>query len=586
MYIAIGVVALYAAGAAPLAFAIAAIAYIMTGLAYAELASTYPYAGGAQVYSMKSFNDLVGFVAGWSLLFSYTVDIALFSIASVGYLSFFVPELNRTVLLGPFQLSMTSLVALILVLFLVVINLVGIRESSALNESLIIPSILVKATMLVIGFLLAFKLWLFLGQLSNPGNPAPLNVEYVLPTSIKIQNFIYGITIAMMSFIGIESIAQAAEETRRPYKWIPKATKMSVLAVIVFVIGFSVLATGMMDWRTLVQHTDRPLVEIAREMPYVSYVLTPLVSFVGFIITLASANTGVVGVSRVVFSMGKFRLLPTWFHSVHHRYRTPTRTILVFGITGALMTLIGGIEQIAGMYAFGALLSYVIVNLALIKLRNEEREVYRPWKAPGNIRIGDKELPVVGLIGASIVFVMWILVVLMNWEARVYGSLWVLLGVALYVTYRKKIGLPVMAALGKGMVAPGSYMIRSLVIVPTDEPIDAVEEALSRLDKRFSLRLVVPVITRGLDMEEIDSLREYYRREVEILESSLRRKGYEVSSTIVLLPDISDLDERIPVKDYDHIIIMVRKKRHDLSGRRLPERLSERYPGMVIMLSL
>ncbi len=586
MYIAIGVVALYAAGAAPLAFTIAAIAYIMTGLAYAELASTYPYAGGAQVYSMKSFNDLVGFMAGWSLLFSYTVDIALFSIASVGYLSFFVPELNRTIFLGPFQLSVVSLTALILVLFLVTINFVGIRESSTLNELLVVPSILVKAAMLIVGFLFAFKLWLFLSQLSNPGNPAPLNVEYLLPTSVKIQNFIYGMTIAMMSFIGIESIAQAAEETKRPHKWIPKATKMSVLAVIAFVVGFSALATGMMDWKTLVQHTDRPLVEIAREMPYFSYLLTPLVSFVGFIITLASANTGVVGVSRVVFSMGKFKLLPAWFHSVHRKYRTPTRTILIFGITGALMTLIGGIEQIAGMYAFGALLSYVIVNLALIKLRNEEKDVYRPWKAPGNVRIRGKEVPIVGLIGASIVFVMWILVVLMNWEARVYGSLWVLLGVALYVAYRRKIGLPITASLGKEMITPGSYMIKSLVVVPTDEPVDLVEEALSRLDRRFSLRLVVPIITRGLDMEEIDSLKEYYRGEVEILENSLRRRGYDVSSTIVLLSDISDLDERVPIRDYDHIVIMVRKKRHDLSGRRLPERLSERYPGMVIMLSL
>src|SRR5713101_1320847 len=75
VYIALGLVALYAGGRAPLAFLVAAITYVSTGLAYAELATTYPYAGGAHIYSMKAFNDLAGFVAGWAVMLDYTVDI-------------------------------------------------------------------------------------------------------------------------------------------------------------------------------------------------------------------------------------------------------------------------------------------------------------------------------------------------------------------------------------------------------------------------------------------------------------------------------------------------------------------------------
>ena len=78
LYVAIGLVAFYAAGASPIAFAIASITYVCTGLAYAELATAYPYAGGAHVYSMKAFNDITGFVAGWAVMLDYTVDIALF----------------------------------------------------------------------------------------------------------------------------------------------------------------------------------------------------------------------------------------------------------------------------------------------------------------------------------------------------------------------------------------------------------------------------------------------------------------------------------------------------------------------------
>mgnify|MGYP002153782807 FL=1 len=93
LYVAIGLVAFYAAGASPIAFAIASVTYVCTGLAYAELATAYPYAGGAQVYSMKAFNDMIGFIAGWAVMLDYTVDIALFSLASAGYLSFFLPSL-------------------------------------------------------------------------------------------------------------------------------------------------------------------------------------------------------------------------------------------------------------------------------------------------------------------------------------------------------------------------------------------------------------------------------------------------------------------------------------------------------------
>ncbi|RLG39537.1 MAG: amino acid transporter, partial [Thermoproteota archaeon] len=100
IYVALGLVALYAAGGSPLAFGLAAILYIATGLSYAELASTYPYAGGVQIYSMKAFNDLAGFAAGWMMLLAYTVDITLFSMASAGYLSFFIPQIAEVTQVG------------------------------------------------------------------------------------------------------------------------------------------------------------------------------------------------------------------------------------------------------------------------------------------------------------------------------------------------------------------------------------------------------------------------------------------------------------------------------------------------------
>src|SRR5207253_9373095 len=129
VFIALGLFSLYAVGRAPLAFLVAAITYVSTGLAYAELATTYPYACGAHIYSMKAFNDLAGFVAGWAVMLDYTVDIALFSLASAGYLTFFFPSIASSN-------EKVGLLAASLVIILLLLIIAAMRFASLLNEAL------------------------------------------------------------------------------------------------------------------------------------------------------------------------------------------------------------------------------------------------------------------------------------------------------------------------------------------------------------------------------------------------------------------------------------------------------------------
>ncbi len=91
IYTALGLVVASAHGAANLAFALAGLVYIMIGLCYTELAAAYPVAGGGHYFTLRG--DLWGFVAGTALLLDYTIDIALFAVASAGYLKFFMPYL-------------------------------------------------------------------------------------------------------------------------------------------------------------------------------------------------------------------------------------------------------------------------------------------------------------------------------------------------------------------------------------------------------------------------------------------------------------------------------------------------------------
>src|SRR5207245_3086298 len=107
-----------------------ALVFISCAIDSTEVATTYPHACGAHIYSMKTFNNLSGFVAGWAVMLDYTVDIALFSLASAGYLTFFFPSIASSN-------EKVGFLAASLVIILLLLNIVAIRLSSLLNEVLV-----------------------------------------------------------------------------------------------------------------------------------------------------------------------------------------------------------------------------------------------------------------------------------------------------------------------------------------------------------------------------------------------------------------------------------------------------------------
>ncbi len=134
IYLALSLVALHAGYATPIAIGIAAIAYFLTGLTYAELSSTYPTAGGSAAFGRAAFGDTVSFLAGWMLCLDYVVTAAIFSIPAIGYLSYFTPLLKEPIWLG------TG--AIVLLVSLLLLNVVGIKESANFTFGLSILSLL------------------------------------------------------------------------------------------------------------------------------------------------------------------------------------------------------------------------------------------------------------------------------------------------------------------------------------------------------------------------------------------------------------------------------------------------------------
>lgn len=597
IYIILGIVAAYAAGAAPLAFLVAAVAYICIGFAYAELGSIYPYAGGAQVYSMKAFNDLVGFVAGWSIMLSYTVCIALFAMATSGYLSFFFPApMAAAIPILGLQVPAKAAVNFALILFLMGVNLVGVKASSKLNETLVAIGLVVNSLIIILGLLFSFSIPKFLGQIGIFGSLEKISgMSYVFQTNFQFQNFVYSIALAMASFIGIESIAQAAEETRRPARIIPKANMLAILSVMIFAAGISAISMGIVSWNDLAASKEYPIAFLAEKMGVMGDVFVPVVALTGFLLCLVSTNTGVIGASRVVFSMGRFRMMPPWFYKVHPRFKTPYRTILVFGSIGALMTLLGELSAVASLYTFGALLSYTLVNISLIVLRNKEPDAYRAWRVPFNLKIGKlATIPLTGVLGALLCVGTWIVLVSYYPTGRFLGLAWIAAGLAMFAIYRKKSGLPLMSDEESRKIMPESYVMNALVLLRTPENEDAVVESLKHsIDPRYRITLLSIMDAREIapsldDVNVYAQMKRYsglVREELESIAGRLRKTGFRCE-TRVRIGDTDTIIEEEALSEENDAIVMLRKKSivRGEKGRDIASIVTNAAPGKLILV--
>lgn len=442
VYVALGLVMAAAQGATPLAFLIAGIVYIMVGLLYSELAGAYPIAGGGQYFTLRGLGDFWGLIAGAALMLDYTVDVALFSIASAGYINFFFPQVREfAVDLGPFQNVNLIWMAetLFLIFILTLLNIRGIKESSLLNETLGALDMIMETSIIIIGFAFAWRPELFLHQWQT---------EFP-----SLEKLLYGVSIAVISYVGLESVSQAAEETIRPAAVIPRSSLSLIIVVLMFALAFPTVSLGILPWHEIAAREGDPVARLASELPFVGFLAGPAAAILAATIVLISANTGIMGASRLAYSMAEFGLIGEQLSAVHPRYHTPVRAIVLFSGVAALQAVFAffsgrkAMETMANMYAFGAMLAYFLASIAFVALRAKEPYTPRPYKVPLNIKFKNAEIAIPGFLaiigsGGMLFIVMWT-----HALARIVGPLWVLAWFIYYVWHRKKNGQPIFQSL-------------------------------------------------------------------------------------------------------------------------------------------
>ena len=437
IYYALGLVAAHALGLTPLVFLFAGGLFALTAKTYAEGASMFPEAGGSSSFARHAFNDWISFFAGWALSLDYILTIAI-SAYFVPFYASALPGLHA--LHNP---PGNIIAALVVLALLVVLNIRGLGESARVNFILAITDLGTQVLVVLLGAVLVL-------------NPSLLVHQVHLGTAPSLSQLIFALSIAMLAYTGIETVSNMAEEAQDPGNDVPRAVNLVLIAVLTVYMGISVVALSALPvthvgghYQTLLGTTNpgfeqEPVLGIVDHLGLSGALLTGAQYYVGLLATtilFIATNAGLIGISRLSWSLSEHRQLPSIFSRLHSTYRTPWFTIVFFSGFAVLLIAFANINVLGNLYSFGAMLSFTTAHAAIVVLRIKDPDRERPYRMPGNVRVRGRLIPVTAVIGGIGTFAAWIAVVALHPEAKYVGIPWMVVGMGGYVVYRKRSGL-------------------------------------------------------------------------------------------------------------------------------------------------
>jgi APA family basic amino acid/polyamine antiporter len=445
IYYALGLVAFHALGLTPVVFMFAGGLFVLTAKTYAEGAAMFPEAGGSSSFARHAFNDITSFFAGWALSLDYIITIAISAFFVPHYLGAFFPALTHNP--GDIIGGILTIIAL------AALNIRGLGESAKLNLILAVTDLCTQVLLVIVGFALVL-------------NPSLLINQVHLGVAPSWTELIFALSVAMVAYTGIETVSNMAEEAKDPGHDVPKAVNLVLIAVLGVYAGISVVALsalpvihhGIGYSAALQEHFSKPgyatalgghfqndpVLGIVSRLGLHGAPLTIATDYVGVLaatILFIATNAGLIGISRLSWSLSEHRQLPAIFSQLHPRYRTPWFTIIVFSVLAGLLILPGETELLGNLYSFGAMLSFTTAHVSIVALRIKRPDQERPYRMPWNVMIRGYSIPITAVLGAIGTFAAWCAVVALHTEARTIGIPWMVIGMVGYYIYRRRSGL-------------------------------------------------------------------------------------------------------------------------------------------------
>jgi basic amino acid/polyamine antiporter, APA family len=435
IYFALGVLAANALGFTPIVLLGVGALFLIVSLSYAEGTAALPETGGAATFVRRASNDLFGFMTGWSLFLDYLIVIALSAIFLPHYLAgaLQVNALDRS----PWDV----IVAVCVIAAVASIRL--LRRPSLYGLGIVVPALdlLTQLLLVVLGLVLVFSPHALAHGTSLGATPTWHDLAFALP-------------LAMLAFTGLETVANLAEEARRPGVDLPRSVFGAIATVVTVYVAIAVVALSAFPGPKTELGTTwvrAPLLGVAdrigHKLPWdLGGVLRFYVGITGALILLAAVTTSVSGFSRLAYSLGEHGQLPRSFGRLSRRaHVSPYAIFAAAAVSSAIVIATTSVKSddvafLAGLFSFGVLLAFTAAQLAVIKLRIDEPDLSRPYRAPFSVTIRGSDIPLPAVVGAIATFGVWIVAMATHPAARYAGPLWLLVGLVIFVSVRLSRG--------------------------------------------------------------------------------------------------------------------------------------------------
>src|SRR5437763_6082381 len=432
IYFALGIIALHALGLTPAVLGLVGLLFLLVALSYAEGTTAVRETGGAATFVRIAFNDFAGFLTGWALFLDYLIVTALSALFVPHYLgtALHVDALNHR----PWDV-VVAVGAIVLLAFDR-----AFRRPAFYTFGIVVPALdLVTQLLLVgVGFAAIFS-------------PHALTRGTSVGTSPSWHAIAFALPLAMLAYTGLETVANFAEEVRRPGRDLPRSVFSAVgLVVVIYVlialVGLSAFPAhgGKTALGTTWLHA--PLVVIVSafhgHLPnWFQSSLRVYVGITGVLVLLAAATTSMSGFGRLAYSLGDHGQLPAVYGRLNRR--TLVAPVAIASAAGVSILVLAAtsllhdrVSFLASLFSFGVLLAFTAAQLAVIRLRMTRPDLRRPFRVPPAWR----GVPVPSAVGALATAFGFVVAMVTHRGARYGGPAWLVIGLVVYLLVRRGRG--------------------------------------------------------------------------------------------------------------------------------------------------
>lgn len=339
-----------------IAVVLMAAMYLGLVLGIAELATLMPHTGGPYAYARRSMGSLAGFLTGVGVVLEYFLAAPVVALGIGGYVNFLFPGVSPV------------LVALALYVFFVGVHLLGIQEYALLETVLVMLALF----LLVLFYGMGFPRMSASTLLGGSGDLVPGGVKGIWAC----------LPYAMWLFLAVEILPMLSEECRDPRRDMPRALIWSMATLLILAVLTTTVAIGLGGTK-LVSASPNPLPDSAAAVLGRRHWLTGLLASVGLVGLVASFSGVLLGYSRQVFALSRAGYLPLFLSRLHPARGTPTWALVLPSAVGLALVVLCRPENLILLATFGALVSYISMNVSLVLLRIREPYLERSYRVPG-----------------------------------------------------------------------------------------------------------------------------------------------------------------------------------------------------------